>query len=130
MTSKKPPLSLVGPATTGVHPPRKLGLHGMSLWTRVMGDYRIEDVAGIEYLTQACAGEDRAETLAEAIERDGPVIYTGSGTPRTHPAIKDELACRAFVVRTLERLGINYEAVKSPGRPGRGVGISWEQLPH
>jgi hypothetical protein len=65
-------------------------------WNRVVGVYRIEDVGGIELLAQACAGEDRAEMLAEAIERDGAVVYSRSGVPRTHPAIKDEITCRAF----------------------------------
>ena len=68
----------------------------MGLWHRVVGVYRIEDVGGIELLAQACAGEDRAEMLAEAIERDGAVVYSRSGVPRTHPAIKDEITCRAF----------------------------------
>ena len=68
----------------------------MGLWNRVVGVYRIEDVGGIELLAQACAGEDRAEMLAEAIERDGAVVYSRSDVPRTHPAIKDEITCRAF----------------------------------
>jgi hypothetical protein len=37
----------------------------MGLWNLVVGVYRIEDVGGIELLAQACAGEDRAEMLAE-----------------------------------------------------------------
>jgi len=32
---------------------------------------------------------------------------------------RDELANRAFVVRTLERLGVNVETIKSVGRPPR-----------
>jgi hypothetical protein len=127
--TKKPDLTIVSAETTSNSPPRKLGPHGMGLWNRVVGAYRIEDVGGVELLAQACAGEDRAEMLAEAVERDGAVVYSRTGVPKTHPAIKDELAARAFVVRTLDRLGINYEAVQaSPGRPGRGVGISWEDI--
>jgi hypothetical protein len=114
----KPPLTLVGPASTGASPPRPLGAHGMALWRSVTGEYRIEDAAGIEFLTQACQAADRVEALAEQITADGEIIRTRGGA-RAHPGLKDEVALRAFVVRTLERLGLNFEAVRSgPGRPG------------
>jgi hypothetical protein len=86
-----------------------------------MSEYRIEDTGGIELLAQACAALDRAEALSAAIDQDGAVIRTESG-PRSHPAVKDELACRAFVARPLERLGLNVEAIKPPGRPTRPSG--------
>ena len=60
------------------------------------------------------------ETLRSEIERDGEVLRL-QGTVRDHPALKHELANRAFVVRTLVRLGLNFEPVKpSVGRPGYG----------
>jgi hypothetical protein len=106
------PLTLIHPAPIGISPPRALGAHGTALWNRVQAEYRIEDIGGIELLTQACQALDRAEALAAAIARDGEVIHTRTGVPKTHPAVKDELACRAFVVRTIERLGLNVEAIK------------------
>ena len=121
---EKPSFSIVAGDTAGPSPPRPLGQHGAALWQRVQREYRIEDVGGCELLAQACAAEDTAESLAEAIARDGHVIHSRTGVPRTHPAVKDELACRAFVVRTLERLGLNVEAVKPPGRPPGG-GLGW-----
>jgi hypothetical protein len=118
-----PPLTLVNPASTTISPPRALGAHGMGLWNRIQAEYRIEDTGGIELLTQACQALDRAEALAAAIARDGEVIHTRTGVPKTHPAVKDELACRAFVVRTLERLGLNVEAIKPTiGRPPNSTG--------
>jgi hypothetical protein len=125
MTSKKPPLTLVGPGITVPQPPRKLGPHGMKLWRDVHTEYSITDVGGIELLAQACASLDRAEELAACIAEQGAVIHTRNG-PKAHPAIGDELACRGFVVRTLQRLGLNLEQVKSPGRPG-GVVPTWEK---
>jgi hypothetical protein len=121
-TRSKPKLSIVSPGGCGIAPPRPLDIHGMALWDRVMAAYRIEDEGGIELLAQACAALDRAEALAEAIAKDGAVIRSKSGGPKSHPACKDELACRAFVTRTLERLGLNVEAVKQPGRPPRPHG--------
>jgi hypothetical protein len=61
--------------------------------------------------------------LAEQISIDGAVIQTKNG-PRAHPALKDELANRAFICRTLERLGLNLEAVKPVGRPS---GVAWNR---
>jgi hypothetical protein len=117
-TPGRPPFSIVSPETTVGSPPRDLGRHGRKLWDEVQAAYGIADRGGIELLAQACAALDRAEGLAGAIATDGPVIYSRTGVPKSHPAAKDELACRAFVVRTLERLGLNVEAVKpGPGRP-------------
>jgi hypothetical protein len=36
---------------------------------------------------------------------------------REHPLLKGELANRAFVCRSLHRLGLNLEVVKPIGRP-------------
>jgi hypothetical protein len=115
--AKKSTLTLVQPPSTSPSPPRKLGEHGLALWSRVNGEYDISDAGGIELLAQACAAVDRAEALAECVGRDGVVIYAKQG-PKAHPALKEELAARAFICRTLQRLGINVEAIKPPGRPG------------
>jgi hypothetical protein len=121
---EKPPFSVVAGETVGVSPPRPLGIYGTALWNAVLREYRIEDRGGIELLAQACAALDRAERLAEAIALDGDVIHTRTGVPKSHPAIRDELANRAFVVRTLERLGLNVETIKPPGRPPQPSGWS------
>ena len=117
----KPPLTLIDPASTGISPPRKLGEHGLSLWNSVQNAYRVDDAGGIELLAQACAAADRVEALAERITADGEVIHSRAG-PKAHPALRDELAGRAFIVRTLERLGLNVETVKPLGRPSKGWG--------
>jgi hypothetical protein len=75
----------------------------------------------VELLAQACEASDRVAALSERIGRDGEVIHTRTG-PRAHPALRDELAGRAFIVRTLERLGLTVEAIKPTGRPPRGLG--------
>ena len=118
---KKPSLKLVKPPPTWPAPSRTLGNHGRSLWDRVMIDYEISDAGGLEMLLQACAALDRAENLRLEIDRDGEVIRM-RGTVKDHPALKHELANRAFVVRTLARLGLNFEAVKSVGRPPQPTG--------
>jgi hypothetical protein len=96
---EEPDLVLVEPRSPQVpQPSRKLRRHGLALWSRVQNEYVIADSGGVELLMQACAAVDRAETLAERIAADGEVVHTRSGVPKAHPALKDELAARAFVV--------------------------------
>jgi hypothetical protein len=97
-------------------PPRKLGKEGLSLWNRVQSEFAVVDVGGAELLAQCCASLDRAEALAAIIDRDGETIPTKTGL-RVHPAIREETACRAFVCRTIQRLGISLEVVRPMGRP-------------
>jgi hypothetical protein len=104
------------PVTPPSVPPQKLGEAGLSLWTRVQDEFRVEDCGGIELLVQACLMVDRATELAAAIAQDGCMVSTASGM-KVHPAVREELAARSFVTRTLMRLGVVYEPVKGIGRP-------------
>jgi hypothetical protein len=114
---KKPPLTLVGSTSTASAPLRKLGPHGQALWDGVQGEYNITDVGGVELLTQVCQTADRAEALAARIDADGETVRTKAAGLKGHPYLKDELACRSFIVRGLERLGITVEPIKPVGRP-------------
>jgi hypothetical protein len=104
---KKPPLTLVPDQPgTSINPPRTVGNHGRSLWDRVMSTYDIRDSGGIELLTLACQALDRAESLRERIDVEGELIQC-RGVLKEHPGLKAELANRAFVARTLGRLGLD-----------------------
>src|SRR5262249_39994075 len=83
-----------------ISPPLQLGPHGTKLWNAILSEYCIGDAGGLQLLGEACAARDRAESLAEAIARDGAVVYSRAGVPQSHPAVKDELAARALVIRT------------------------------
>ena len=117
---KKPPksppkLKLVKPSPSDViAPPRRLSEHGRDLWNVIQTEYNVTDSGGIEILMQACAALDRAEEMAEQINNDGPIVVT-KGAPREHPLLKTELANRAFCVRCLQKLGLNFEVVKAVG---------------
>ena len=78
--------------------------------------YDISDAGGIEILCLACAALDRAEMMAEEISNDGCTIMI-KNTLREHPCLRAELANRAFVSRSLQRLGLNVEAIRPVGRP-------------
>jgi len=123
--SEKPGLKVVKPARNGNAPPRTLGHHGQSLWNRVLSEYDVSDVAGQELLALACQSLDRAEVLREAIDRDGELLVSRTGGLREHPGIKPELANRAFVVKTLTKLGLDLEPLRAgPGRPPHPGGWS------
>src|SRR5262249_35907238 len=123
MPKHRPPLQIVDATNTNpVRPPRNLGQHGNDLWTRIQAEYAVTDSGGVEMLAQACEALDCASALYEQIDRDGAVLRI-RGVPREHPALKAALAHKSFVVRTLQRLGLNYEPVRSKsGRP-----TFWEQ---
>src|SRR6516225_7583054 len=107
---------------TSPQPPRKLGEPGLTLWTSIQREYRITDCGGIELLMQACLAADRMQGFTDQINADGLMIRTKTGM-RSHPLLKEELAARGFIVRTLQRLGIS-EDIKPVGRPPKG-GIGW-----
>jgi hypothetical protein len=112
-----PHLTIVEPGATGSQPSRPLGVHGRALWGKVTAEYDISDAAGVEMLTQACQAVDLAEALSARIAEDGEIVRTPTGI-KSHPAIKDGLTARAFVVRTLQKLGLNFEPLRAgPGRP-------------
>jgi hypothetical protein len=121
-TDPKPAFSVIAPRS--LEPPRPLGVHGQRLWAEIQAEYAISDSGGVELLAQAAAALDTAEMLAAEIAVDGPVIRSAKGGPRTHPAIKDQLAARSLCIRTLQRLGVNVsvEPTRPPGRPPKPYG--------
>jgi hypothetical protein len=114
----KPPLSIVPPlAPNAAEPPANLGPAGSNLWRSVLAQYDITDAGGLVLLEQAAFAADRAERLREQIDTDGEIIHGRAG-PREHPGLKGELAARAFITRTLVKLGLHVEPLRpGPGRP-------------
>jgi hypothetical protein len=118
----KPTLSVVNPSSISPKPPANLGPAGAGLWRSIMSEYDVSDAGGQALLEQAAAAYDRAERLRVEIDRDGEIIRGRTGM-REHPGLRGELAARAFICRTLQRLGINLEAVRMA--PGRPPGPAW-----
>jgi hypothetical protein len=107
----KPPLSVVNLPSTIPKPPANVGPAGATLWRSIMSEYDIPDAGGQALLEQVALAYDRAERLRVEIDRDGEIVRGRTGM-REHPGLKIELASRSFVCRTLQRLGINLEAVR------------------
>ena len=115
--AKNPDLAIVNLPSTAPPPPSNLGPAGVTLWRSIMAEYDISDAGGRALLEQAAAAYDRAERLRVEIDRDGEIVR-GSAGMREHPGLRGELATRSFICRTLQRLGINLEAVRmASGRP-------------
>ncbi len=122
MAAKK--LNLVpSPKPDRLQPPRQLGDPGRALWQSITSEYDVRDAGGIEMLLQACTALDRAESLKSQIDADGEILRTNAGV-RDHPGLKHEIAARSFLVRTLQKLGLDVEPIRPVGRPpgpfGRG----------
>jgi hypothetical protein len=111
----KSSLSVVNYPSSIPKPPANLGPAGATLWRSIMSEFDISDAGGLALLEQIASAYDRAERLRIEIDRDGEIVHTRTGM-REHPGLRAELASRSFVVRSLQRLGINLEAV----RPGSG----------
>jgi hypothetical protein len=113
----KPDLSVIDLPSTASAPPANLGDAGIRFWESITAEYDISDAGGRALLEQCAFGYDRAERLRAQIDRDGEIIHGPNG-PREHPGLKAELGARAFVARTLTKLGVNFEPVRmGPGRP-------------
>jgi hypothetical protein len=98
-----------------VEPPKALSGPGLEMWRRIVDTYGFDDPAGQEALWQVCSAESRRDQVARAIIADG-------GKCSAH-LLKAELALQSFIVRSLEKLGL--EPVKAPGRPPvGGLGVT------
>jgi hypothetical protein len=114
---KSPRLTLVEPTAFSAEPPRSLGEAGRKFWNRMQAAYDFSDVAGQEMLLQMAQVSDTIGLLQAEVETNGAVLRSRTGGVKANPAVKDLLGCRAFLVRTMLRLGLSYEEVKTPGRP-------------
>jgi hypothetical protein len=115
-------LTIVGrPGSKVPKPPRTLGPAGTNLWSRIVEQYVVNDAGGIELLLLACKTLDRVQALRTQIDREGEVLKV-KGSIKDHPALRHELAGRAFIGKCLSRMGLNVEvSSRSPGRPS-GMG--------
>jgi hypothetical protein len=114
------PATVVDLPSTASAPPANLGPAGVRFWQGIVAEYDLSDAGGRALLEQAAFA--RAERLRAQIDRDGEIIQGPSGM-REHPGLRGELAARALICRTLQKLGINLEPVRlSSGRPS---GPAW-----
>jgi hypothetical protein len=134
-SSQSPPLTVVAtgpdPAPTAADPPGNLGQPGRTLWAAIQAEFRITDPGGVSLLHQIALATDRAEALRQRIDADGEAIASRTGLLKAHPLLRDELANRAFISRSLQRLGVLDMPIKPIGRPSQPLGWrGWGQHDH
>jgi hypothetical protein len=120
-TPTNPNLSLIKQSATPPESPVKFGKAGNTLWQNIQTAYAVDDIGGIELLTQACHTADRVEALAAQINADGEVVATRNGM-KEHPGLRAEASGRAFICRVIQKLGINTEPIRPVGRPPKSFG--------
>jgi hypothetical protein len=98
-------------------PPRPLNAEGRKVWSRFSASYDFADVAGSELLCQICEAVDLLTVLSASIEENGALIHTRAGGLKCNPAIREVTGLRAFITRSIHRLGLNNEAIGPMGRP-------------
>jgi hypothetical protein len=107
--ARKSRLQLMPPVPDLAAPPADLGEAGAKLWRTVLDEVDIESAIAQQMLREACLEEDRAGELHAAGD------------------FKNELAARAFVVRTLQKLLPKPTHIfmgRPPGPPARYRGGS------
>ena len=98
------------------------------MWADITSEYDVSDSAGVQLLAIACQALDRAEMLRELIDKQGVMVENKNGSVRENPLLRHELNGRAFVVRTLSRLGPEFRAIAKQPRPNgrQEFGLGWE----
>ena len=104
---------------THKQPPKTVGPSGRELWQTLTNEFELDDGASQALLLQVCLCADRLAEISQRISREGLVIDSKGG-PRDHPLLKSEIACRSFIIRGLQGLGL--EPARPVGRPGNIVG--------
>ena len=87
----------------------------------------MSDSGGRELLCLICQCLDRCEGLREKIDAEGEIVKV-KGVLRDHPALRHELANRAFIAKALAKLGLNLRTpVRFRGQAVRGgLGVTEE----
>jgi hypothetical protein len=123
MAANPPNLTLIGSDQPGSRPdpstpPAGLKEAGRDLWARVHKDFVVEGANGLETLFQVCSAADRAHECGEVISREGAAVRIKGGGVKEHPLLRCELQTRAFIVRTLARMGFDIVMPRAEvGRP-------------
>jgi len=82
-----------------------MGPAGRALWRSVLGEF---ELGGHErlILANACRVADTCDALQEVIGRDGPMLVTADGGPRTHPACRELRQQRITLARLIVSLRV------------------------
>jgi hypothetical protein len=87
------------------------------MWRGIMEQVIIDDYASLELLQSVCEAGDIVAECERRVAEEGVTSATNTGLLREHPAVKTAIQYKAFISRSLARLGLLTEALKAVGRP-------------
>jgi P27 family predicted phage terminase small subunit len=95
----------------------------------LLGSYRLEE-HHVRLLVLAAEAWDRHVSACAQLAKDGLTIGGREGGLRPHPAVAIARDAAASFARLLQQLGLDDadQPARGPGRPGRPIGIGYEQL--
>ena len=100
-------------------PPKHLSAAARKWWRRLMGEYRIEDAAGLLLLATAMECYDRMKSASAVLDDEGPCFRDRHGQARPHPAAAVETTNRSQMMTALKNLNLDLEPLRDRvGRPG------------
>ena len=99
-------------------PPKGLSAGARRIWRELVGEFAIEDAAGLRILADGLRAWDRAEQLATEIG-DKLSVEDRFGQVKPNPLLSLERDFRDQWLRALKQLNLDIEPVRpGPGRPG------------
>jgi P27 family predicted phage terminase small subunit len=99
-------------------PPTHLSREAKKIWTDIVSDYQIDDVAGLKILRVSLEAYDRAQAARANIDKTGMMFKDRFGCPKPHPLLPIERDSRAAFLAGLKALNLDIEPLRDgPGRP-------------
>jgi P27 family predicted phage terminase small subunit len=93
-------------------PPRHLSAAAKRLWTRLRGDFMLDDEAALLILQSALEAYDRVQEARAIIARDGAVTKDRWGQLKQHPATLVEASARAQMHAALRLLRLSPDMLE------------------
>jgi len=97
--------------------PAGLSPAARSWWKKLMGEYDIDDQAGLLILETAMRAMDRMTMAADLIDKHGAVVVDKFEQLKANPACAVERDSRAAMMAALKSLNLDLEPLGKPGRP-------------
>ena len=101
-------------------PPVHFTSETKKIWWELLGEYTIDDTAGLHILRVALEAFDRAQAARATIDKDGMTIKDKFDQTKPHPLLPIERDSRAAFLAGLKALNLDLEPLKD--RPGRPAG--------
>jgi len=107
----------VAPHKDGPPTPKGLSAEARRLWHALRTDYEISDSAGLLLLETAMRSYDRALQARKTIAVEGAIVLDRFGQRKPHPLLALERDARLVMMKALQELHLDVEAVGAVGRP-------------